>query len=336
MTPKERVLKAIAHEETDFVPYIIPIDAAADEKLVKYYGGPSYRSRIVDHIVLGSPTFFHAIAPYEQPDGTYKDLFGGRWESKNITHLIEPPLKEPSFEGLEWPDLSDDSYYTPLYDLVKAHPDKFTVGGLLMGLFERSWALRGMMNILMDMATEPDFCNALYDKIVEWDLHILKKICDAPLDGVGLTDDLGCQRGLIMGPRYWKRYLKPRMAKLFGYIKSRGKYVFMHNCGDNSEIMSDLIEIGLEIFDPLQPEPMDIFALKRRYGKHITFIGGISTQMTLPRGTPEDVRRETEKCLRELGRGGGYIVAPNKPILGDVPVENAVALIETVLNQPRR
>ena len=334
MTRRDRVLKALAHEETDIVPYVILIEPEVDEKLVEYYGDPAYRLRIENHYVEAAPSFFKAIAPYPQADGTALDLFGSRWEILNINHLVEPCLKNASLDGAKFPDLSDDALYEPIWETVEAHPDKFTLGRFLMTLFERSWALRGMENLLADMVTEPEFCDALYDRIVEWDLHVLEKLCDTPVDGIGFTDDLGSQKSLIMGPRYWKRYLKPRLAELFAYVKSRGKYVFLHSCGDNSEIMGDLIEIGVDIFNPLQPEPMDIFALKHLYGDRITFDGGISTQATLPRGTPEDVRREVDKCLRELSRGGGYIIGPNKPIMKDVPVQNAVALIEAITHQP--
>jgi len=333
MTPRERVLKAIAHEETDIVPYKIEITREADEKLAKYYGGPEYREQIIDHYVTASPTFFQAIAPYPQPDGTRLDLCGSRWEALQIEHLIEPCLKEASLEKAVFPDLSDPVLYEPVVEATRIHPDKFTLGVFLMTLFERSWALRGMTGILTDMAAEPEFCELLYDRILEWDLHILNKLCDIPVDGIYFTDDLGCQKGLIMGPHYWRQYLKARLARLFDYAHVHGKYVLLHSCGDNSEIMGELIEIGVDIFNPLQPEPMDIFEVKRRYGDRVTFDGGISTQVTLPYGTPVDVRSETELCLRELGRGGGYIIGPNKPIMGDVPVENAVALIEGITNQ---
>jgi uroporphyrinogen decarboxylase len=123
------------------------------------------------------------------------------------------------------------------------------------------------------------------------------------------------------------------MAILMGYIKSRGKYSYLHSCGDNGDIMGDLIEMGLDIFNPLQPEPWDIFEIKKQYGRYITFDGGISSQTTLPFGSAEDVDREARRCLCELGQGGGYIAGPNKPIMAGTPVENAVALIEVLVTQ---
>ncbi len=333
MTPRERVLEAIAHKETDFVPYVIVVEPEADAEFVKYYGGPQYRARIIDHLALVAPRFFHGIAPYPHPDGTSKDIFGGVWQQGNIPHQLEYPLKEASLEGLVWPDVTRDEDYEPVYEVTRANPDTFTITGILMTLFERAWALRGMENILMDMACEPAFCEELFEKIADWDMAILQKLCDAPVDGVGFTDDYGTQRGLIMGPDYWRKYIKPHMARLFAYVKSRGKYTCLHSCGDNSEIMGELIDIGLDLFDPLQPEAMDIFDIKRTYGASITFHGGISSQRTLPFGTPEEVRQEVEKCLRYLGEGGGYIAAPNKGIMNGTPVANAVAVIEALVNQ---
>jgi uroporphyrinogen decarboxylase len=332
MNPRERVLKALAHEEADIVPYVIPMEGPVDQALTEHYGGPEYRQRIIHHYVGAGPSFI-GLVDTPEPDGTIRDVFGGRWQFGAIFHMIEPALKEPSLKNLKWPDVSKSEYYTGLYDLSKNCPNQFTIASFPMGLFERSWGLRGMDNILMDMALEPAFCEEFYDQIVEWDLTMLEKMCDSPVDAVGFTDDLAWQHGLIMGPPFWKKYLKPRMAKLIGYIKSRGKYAYLHSCGDNTAIMEDLIDMGLDIFNPLQPEPWDIFEIKRKYGRHITFDGGISSQSTLTFGTPEQVRLETEKCLRELGQGGGYIAGPNKPILPGTPLGNAVALIETLVSQ---
>jgi uroporphyrinogen decarboxylase len=331
MTPRERVLRTLAHEQTDIVPYTIEITQPVDEALVAHYGSPAYRERIVQHYAVLSPGFTGVAETL--PDGTFRDVFGGRWEAKNILHQLEYGLKEPSLEALLWPDVSKEEYYQPLREAAAKMPGRFTIAAFAFGLFERSWGMRGMNNILMDMACEPAFCDQLYDRITEMNLVMLEKMCDTAVDAVGFTDDLGSQKGLIMGPIYWRRYLKPRMSTLIGYIKSRGKFAYLHTCGDNTDIMDDLVDMGLDIFNPLQPEPWDIFTIKRRYGKYLTFDGGISSQSALQFGTADEVRNEVQRCLRELGKGGGYIAGPNKPLLPGTPIENAVALIETLTNQ---
>jgi uroporphyrinogen decarboxylase len=138
---------------------------------------------------------------------------------------------------------------------------------------------------------------------------------------------------MIMGPRHWRRFIKPCLARMYGRIKSKGKFVSIHSCGDVEEVFADLIEIGLDMFNPFQPEVMDVEKVKRKYGKDLTFFGGISTQKTLPYGTPEDVRAEVRRRIGTIGKGGGYIAAPAHDIPGDVPVENMVALIEELKSQ---
>jgi uroporphyrinogen decarboxylase len=120
---------------------------------------------------------------------------------------------------------------------------------------------------------------------------------------------------------------------IFEHCKSLGKHTWLHSCGDNSPIVGDLIECGLDVYHPFQPEAQDINALKREYGKDITFCGGLSTQQLLPHGTPEEIRAETRRLCEEMGKGGGYILQTAKEILPDVPLENSLACIEAVTEQ---
>ena len=122
---------------------------------------------------------------------------------------------------------------------------------------------------------------------------------------------------------------------MFAAVREAGKFVIIHSCGDVDELFDELIDAGLNCFNPFQPEVMDVYALLPRYRGRLAFHGGLSTQRTLPFGTPDDVRRETRRLL-ELGREGGYIFAPAHDVEGDVPLENMLAMIETVQNQPGR
>jgi len=134
-----------------------------------------------------------------------------------------------------------------------------------------------------------------------------------------------------MGPTHFREYLKPRLKVMYDLAHKHGKDVYIHSCGDNSPILADLIEIGLDVYNPFQPEPQDVYALKREYGKDLTFEGGIGTQVLLPFGTPEGIRAEIRRLKTEIGKGGGFIISPTKPILPDVPTENAVACVEAIL-----
>ena len=208
--------------------------------------------------------------------------------------------------------------------------------GLGLVFFERTWALRGMENILLDFALHPEFVAELFDKLMQLELDALDKVLHLPLDCIQFGDDFGAQKGLIMGTDYWREFLKPRLAKMYGKARDAGKVVGIHSCGDNTPIMDDLIEIGVQILNPFQPEAMDAFEMKRLYGKKITFNGGIGTQVTLPYGTPEEVRQEIRTCARVLSKDGGYIMQTTKPIRPEVPTENAVAALETIIQEAHK
>jgi uroporphyrinogen decarboxylase len=136
-----------------------------------------------------------------------------------------------------------------------------------------------------------------------------------------------------MGPNYWRKFIKPRMAKMYARVKSKGLIVSQHSCGDIEEIMPDVIEIGLDIYQTFQPEIYNMKEIKQKFGNNLTFWGGISTQRLLPFATPEEVKRVTKETIQIMGKFGGYIAAPTHSMPGDIPAENAVALIEAFQNQ---
>jgi uroporphyrinogen decarboxylase len=136
-----------------------------------------------------------------------------------------------------------------------------------------------------------------------------------------------------MGPHLWRKFIKPRLAELIALAKKKGKKVTLHSCGKVQEILPDLVEIGLDVFNPFQPEVMDIFAIKRQYQGRLAFWGGISIQRLLPFGTPEEVKREVKRIIEEIGKSGGYIAAPSHALPKDIPCENILAMMEVIWNQ---
>ncbi len=135
-----------------------------------------------------------------------------------------------------------------------------------------------------------------------------------------------------MGPGLWRAFILPVLKRMYGVVKEAGKRVFMHSCGDVDELFEDLIAIGLDCFNPFQPEVMDVRALMQQYRGRLTFHGGLSTQRTLPHGSAAEVERETHRLL-DLGSSGGYIFSPAHAVEGDVPLENMLAFINVVQNQ---
>ena len=156
-----------------------------------------------------------------------------------------------------------------------------------------------------------------------------------PFDGFYFGDDWGQQSGLIMGPNYWRRFIKPRMKRLYEKAKAKGLFIVQHSCGDIHELFPDLIGIGLDCYQTFQPEIYDIETIKREYGRDLAFWGGISTQRLLPFASPEKIRTETARIMRIMGKDGGYIAAPTHAVPGDVPAEHIEAMFDVFLHQEK-
>ena len=189
-----------------------------------------------------------------------------------------------------------------------------------------------MQNLLIDFYDHPDFVRELLNTIADYNIAQIQRALTYDIDAVYFGDDWGQQRGLQMGPVLWNKFLLPVLERMYRVVQEAGKYVFIHSCGDVDELFDDLIEIGVNCFNPFQPEVMDIYTLMERYRGRLCFHGGLSTQKTLPYGTVETVQAETRRLVK-IGRKGGYIFAPAHDVEGDVALENMLAFIELVQGQ---
>jgi len=329
LTCKERVYQALNHQESDIIPYNISIEASVAKRLSEHYGGRDKWPKYENHFAGAGWNW----KTEDLSNDMFKDAFGVTWHQGTIFEIVEPVMKEPNIKGFQWPTLINDKDIPGIQQFCDTYKDKFTLYGFGLLFFERAWALRGMENILMDFVIHREFVEELFDKLMQLHLDALDKVLHLPMDCIRFGDDFGAQKGLIMGAGYWREFLKPRLAKMYGKARDAGKFVAIHSCGDNSEIMGDLIEIGVQIFNPFQPEAMDVFKMKELYGDKITFNGGIGTQVTLPYGTPDEVREEIRTYASVLSKGGGYVMETTKPIRPEVPTENAVAALETILEE---
>lgn len=337
MTRKEAVLTALAHEEQPIVPWHVDFTTQALQNLVEATGDGD----------IGEKTgaYLHAVQYWGWPEelagmpGHFRDEFGVVWNrggaDKDIGVVDAPPIA----------DIEDSRYVLPACDtarlrrdldaLVATKGDRFTMMQFGFCMFERSWSLAGMENVLMAMVAAPKALEELYDAICERTLPLIDIALEYEIDGVMFGDDWGQQKGLIMGAAHWRRFIKPRMARLYERAKKTGKKVLQHSCGDCAEILPDLMEIGLDCYQTLQPEVYDLAAVKRLYGKSLSFWGGISTQQALPWLAPDALRAEIKRVAGIMRAGGGYIVAPTHAIPGDVPPENILAMLEVFQNQDR-
>jgi uroporphyrinogen decarboxylase len=195
-------------------------------------------------------------------------------------------------------------------------------------MFERLWSYVGMEDALVYMITDPEFVHELLDKILEFNLKVIDIFNEYPFDGIYFGDDWGQQKGMIMGAPFWREFIKPRMAKMYERAKKGGKFVLQHSCGDIQEVFEDLIEIGLDCYQTVQPEIYNLQSIKEKYGDKLCFWGGISTQMALPQKSPEEIRAIVRQTREIMSKNGGYILAPTHAVPQDVPPENVIAMLE--------
>lgn len=336
MTKKERVKAAMNHQETDFVPFQMDCLSAAERKLKEYYGVTDLPDIIGNHIAMFEPSYYSLFTEEHLDNNKFRDAFGATWELKpneDIGTVIEYPLKEATLENYQFPDPEKVMELDEIPSFIEKNNDRFIIGAIGFSLYERAWILRGIEPVLQDFLMNQSFIEELFDKIIDFNLAITKRLCRFPIDAFHYGDDWGQQHGLIMGADLWRKIFKKRLRILYDAVHAAGHPVSIHSCGDITEIIPDLIEIGVNMITPLQAEALDFRFLKKEYGRDLTFWGGISTQKTLPFGTPEDVRKEIRQTLKILGKGGGYILAPSHELQKDVPLENMLAFIDEAQHQ---
>ncbi len=330
-TPRERVWQAIRHEQPDRVPWNIDCTIPTRHKLQQHYGTTDLDPILGNHLVKYKPQ--GPDAWQEVKPGFWRDEFGVVWNKtvdKDIGIVADYRLKERSLDDLRLPDPHDPARFEGLPAFIEQYDDRFRMVSFGYSLYERAWTLRSMPELMIDMLEAPEFVDELFDALVEYHLVLIEEGLKYDIDAIRFGDDWGQQSGLLFGGPLWRRFIKPRLARLYGAVKAADKAVVIHCCGKVQELFPDLIELGLDVFNPFQPEVMDLVEMKRQYGRDLCFYGGMSIQKVLPFGTPQEVRDEARRLMDQIGQDGGYILAPSHDMPGDIPIENLVALIETV------
>ena len=331
ITERDRVLTALRHEQPDITPHQLDFTLEAHNKVAKHLADEDFLDKWGNHLAQISLGDFE----YVKPDFV-RDHFGVLWNrtvDKDIGIVEGYRLKKPSLDGFQFPDPSQCFRGQSFESFVEVNPDKFRVCGIGFTLFERAWSLRGIEELLVDMYLNPDFVYNLFEGITEYNLQLIDRVLEDDIDCVRFGDDWEQQTGLIFGYELWARFLKPFYEIMFEKVKSKGKYVMLHSCGKVQELFPDLIDMGLDIFNTFQPEIMDPHEMKKEFGSHLTFYGGISTQQVLPFANIEEVKIIVRDMIDQVGDRGGYIVGPTHAMPADIPVENIIAFFEAVRDQ---
>ena len=325
MTKRERVINALLHKESDAIPYNITFTKPMAEKMAAYFDDVNFVDKMNNHFYTSSLWNFTKVKK-----DIYRDEAGVLWDQsldKDIGVVCNRlvPSVENRIYRLPRPDMAH--VRSGLSELEEKKGDKFGLFDIGLTLYERSWTLCGVENLLVSMIEAPEAAHALFEEITQYLSNVLDVVLECShVDGVLFGDDWGTQRGLIMSKKLWQEFLMPRFRFLYGKVKSSAKFVFHHSCGYIEDIFPDLIDIGLDCYQTFQPEIYDIERVKDKYGRDLSFWGGISTQRLLPYGSPDEVAEKTAYTMQVMGKGGGYIAAPTHDVPGDVPVENLLAM----------
>lgn len=363
MTPRERLAKALNHQEPDRIPLdlggvVTGITKIAHQRL-RHYLGMDGEEKVIDKIqqlvrpeesILNflqiDTRYVYMPAPKETggrnlPGDIWEDEWGvKRKETEYYYEMIENPLNKASLEDLNkinYPDPHLPSRFEGLGEEVKRmyeETDYPVIVNVIGSVFEFSWYLRGYENFMTDLLINPGQACALMDRMLEFQMGLFEEILNRTGDYVAVVlcgDDIGTQKGPTISPDIYRKYIKPRQKKLYDMIKKKTKAkLFYHSCGGIYPFISDLIEIGVDILNPIQvsAEGMNTERLKKEFGKELIFWGGIDTQYILPYGSPKEVKDEVRHRIEDLAPGGGYVLNSVHNIQPDVPPENVVAMFD--------
>lgn len=351
MTPRQRVITALNLQEPDRVPFelFLGLTPSLLDVFVSQTGRvdpAEYWNFPVRSVSFRPPPDlklwrrYAGYYPQELPAGTRITPFGVALAMGSVEHFVKQlhPLEKATRvkQVVDYP-LPDPEYparFAHLQDEVRSLHDRELAaqGELYVTIFETAWSIRGFEETLTDMVLHPDLVETLFDRLTSLRIVEAQQMARAGVDVLRLGDDIACQRGMLMSPKMWRRWLKPRLAAVIQAARDIKPdiHIFYHSDGDCRAVIPELIEIGVTVLNPVQPECMDPAALKQEYGDRLAFWGTIGTQTTMPFGKPAEIRSLVKERINVMGKGGGFIITPTHILEPDVPWENIVAFINAV------
>jgi len=354
MNWRERFLTLLEHEEPDRIPFDVWCSPAflvklrnqlGEEKLVNFSrdlwlgirgAGPTVPEEFARKCVVHEP-FVHYGTGIRVDQDTIEDEWGIRRRltaTRTESRVVYSPLKDADAESLDNYLFSDPNAPGRLR-MTKDEVEKFkeegywVVGGFGIDTFWcQAWYLRGFKQLTIDLYANPEFVEKLMGKLLGYYEGIGKHLVELGVDQVNMADDVATQTEMIVSPRLWRKYIKPCYQKLTNILRPKVKYIKYHSDGDIRLIIPDLIEMDVNILNPIQPDCIDPAELKSLYGDRLTLWGGLSVQDTLPHGTVNDVEKEVKRTIESCAPGGGFVLGTSNNVTQDTPIENFLAMYE--------
>ena len=367
MKHRDRVLMALNHETPDRCPMQVSFTPEFADLLTRdmkmntgpvrepglpqklhnpHGGGNTYElERALDEdLILSSVGWANS---YYQDAQDYIDEWGIGWRSAEYTtpygtgrytEINHHPLaQDAAIESYQAPDPNRPGLYREAEWVLKTFKDEYWIVGVTVTtMFECAWGLRGYERMLSDFALNPELAQRLLEIPYRYHLAAAKKLTQMGVDMIWIGDDVGAQNRMIISPKMWRKFLKPLMASFIAELKQINPQVKIayHSDGAIQAIIPELIEIGLDVLNPIQPASMDPVKLKQDFGDKLCFWGSIDEQHTLPFGSPADVQTEVLTRLKTLGKNGGLILGPTHHVQLDTPMENFWAMTNTITQTP--
>jgi len=281
------------------------------------------------YVTVPPPADF--IAPDPPEEGKTIDEWGTIWQK---VHQVGFPLADISaLASYKFPEVKEsDGRFEPSISRMKLMPDSYALFFFGFCLFERYTSLRGFENHLMDPYVNPKKHEIILERIMEFNIKALEQMVKTPVDGILFGDDLGSQEALLMAPDMWRQLYKPHMKKMFDFAHDHGIDVWLHSDGNTNQILPDLVEIGLNVLNPVQPQMFDIPELGKKYKNKLCFFGGLDVQYFIPKGTPQEMVEQYHLYHKHLGSdNGGYIPTITNEILSDAKIENFDAVVNELV-----
>jgi uroporphyrinogen decarboxylase len=345
MTHRERVTAAMNRQKPDRVPKELSLTPALQAKFEEMTGQKNAHEYFdcdtagVGFKGSGKVVDWSPWYPQGMPENTRYGEYGGANIPGSFYHFnrYDFPLKTATtlkqIEEFPWPDFTPKERHEHLEaDVQRLHDDGWWVSGGVGHIWENAWQVTSMEKLMLDFIEHPDQAAFVLDKIMEDRKFQAVRYTQAGCDMILCGDDVGMQHKLMMSPQMWREWLKPRWKEVWAAAREVNPevHIWYHSDGNIEEIIPDLIEIGMTILNPVQPESMDPEKLKAQYGHQVAFWGCVGTQTVFPFGTPDEMRKTIKWLIETVGKDGGLLLAPTHVLEPDVPWENIVAFAEAV------